>query len=85
MNLLYELAENSVDMLDELARRISELRERAHSSMSRIEGCACDEDAERYSYQVAECVGEAAYTCKDFWNAVCEMCEYAGVDKEKEA
>lgn len=84
MNLLYELAENDVNMLDELVRRLSKLQERAHSSMSRIEGCACDEDTERHSYQIAECVGEAAYTCKDFWNAVCEMCEYVGVDAEEE-
>lgn len=25
------------------------------------------------------------YRCKDFWDAVCEMCAYVGVDKEGEA
>ena len=43
----------------------------------------CDEDAERYSFQVAKNIGEAAYNCKSFWDAVCEMCEYVGVNAEE--
>lgn len=83
MDWLYEIVQNDVNVLDELVRRLSKLQERAHSSMSRIEGCACDEDAEWYSYQIAKRIGEAACNCKDFWDAVCEMCECAGMDVEE--
>lgn len=83
MNLLYELTENDIDMLDELVGRLSKLQKRAHISMNRIEGCACDVDAQRYSYQIAEDIGDAACICKNFWDAVCEMCECAGVDREE--
>ena len=83
MNLLYELTKNDVDMLDELVGRRGKLQKRAHISMNHFEGRACDEDAQRYSYQIAEDIGEAACICKDFWDAVCEMCECAGVDREE--
>ena len=84
MDWFYEIVQNNVDMLDKLVENLCKLQKQAHNSMSRIDSCVCDEDAERYSLQVAENIGEAAYTCKDFWDAVCEMCEYVGVDAEEE-
>lgn len=85
MDWFYEIVQNNVDMLDKLVENLCKLQEQAHNSMSRIDSCVCDEDAERYSFQVAENIGEAAYNCKAFWGAVCEMCAYVGVDKEGEA
>lgn len=84
MDWFYEIVQNNVDMLDKLVENLCKLQEQAHNSMSRIDSCVCDEDAERYSFQVAKNIGEAAYNCKSFWDAVCEMCEYVGVDAEEE-
>lgn len=71
MDWFYEIVQNNVDMLDKLVENLCKLQEQAHNSMSRIDSCVCDEDA--------------AYNCKAFWDAVCEMCAYVGVDKEGEA
>ena len=81
MDWFYEIVQNNVDMLDKLVENLCKLQGQAHN---RIDSCVCDDDAERYSLQVAKNIGEAAYNGKAFWDAVCEMCEYVGVDAEEE-